>query len=243
MGRNSEWSEALTGCAALRSPGRPLVRGEVQRAIWLKVAEGLTSEQAAVVCGASGSVGSKLCRDGGGMPPMDLAAPSGRYLSFAEREEIALARAGGSGVREIARVLGRAPSTVSRELRRHAATRSRKAQYRAPVAQWKAEMVARRPKTAKLVENPLLASYVQERLAGQVRHDDGSAVDGPASAPWPGRGKPRRQDRRWAVRIVGGPGRGARSRSRAGCGWSSPMLCPCGSATRRSTRPFTGSSQ
>jgi IS30 family transposase len=174
------------------------VRREVQRAIWLKVAEGSTSEQAAVVCGASGTVGSKLFRDGGGMPPMDLAAPSGRYLSFAEREEIALARARGSGVREIARALGRAPSTVSRELRRNAATRSRKAQYRASVAQWKAEMAARRPKTAKLVENPLLHSYVQERLAGQVRREDGSAVDGPAAAPWSGRGKPRRQDRRWA---------------------------------------------
>lgn len=151
MGRNADWSQALTGRAAMRSPGRPPVRREVQRAIWLKVAEGLTSEQAAVVCGASGSVGSKLFRDGGGMPPMDLTAPSGRYLSFAEREEIALARARGSGIREIARLLGRAPSTVSRELRRNAATRSRKAEYRASVAQWKAEIVARRPKTAKLV--------------------------------------------------------------------------------------------
>ena len=125
---------------------------------------------------------------------MDLAAPSGWYPSFAEREEIALARARGAGVREIARALGRSPSTVSRELRRNAATRSRKAVYRASVAQWKAEMVARRPKAAKLVGNPRLQAYVQERMAGRVRREDGAAVQGPAVVPWSGRGKPRRQD-------------------------------------------------
>src|SRR3954468_11408454 len=54
------------------------------------------------------------------------------------------------GVREIARRLHRDPSTVSRELRRNAATRGGKLEYRASVAQWKAELVARRPKTAKM---------------------------------------------------------------------------------------------
>jgi IS30 family transposase len=58
------------------------------------------------------------------MPSVTLAAPSGRYLSFAEREEIAILLAGGCGVRKIARRLGRSPSTISRELRRNAATRS-----------------------------------------------------------------------------------------------------------------------
>lgn len=81
---------------------------------------------------------------------------------------------------------------MSRELRRNAATRSRKAEYRASVAQWKAELIARRPKTAKLVENPRLHAYVQERLAGQVRHADGTTVLGPAVAAWAGGGKPRR---------------------------------------------------
>jgi IS30 family transposase len=63
---------------------------------------------------------------------------SGRYLSFAEREEIALLRAGGFGVREIARQLGRSPSTISRELRRNAATRGGGLEYRASTAQWHA---------------------------------------------------------------------------------------------------------
>ena len=67
------------------------------------------------------------------MPTVSLAAPSGRYLSFAEREEIAILRATGSGVREIARQLGRCPSTISRELRRNAATRCGRLDYRTPL--------------------------------------------------------------------------------------------------------------
>ena len=58
-------------------------------------------------------------REGGGMPPISLAPRSARYLSCAEREEIAILRAQGAGVRDIARRLRRAPSTVSRELRRN----------------------------------------------------------------------------------------------------------------------------
>ncbi len=133
------------------------------------------------------------------MPSISLDAPSGRYLSFAEREEIALLKAQDYGVREIARRIDRSPSTVSRELRRNAATRSGKLKYRAGVAQWKAELAARRPKAAKLVTNPQLREYVHERLAGEVRRPDGTAVVGPSPAPWKGRNKPRRQDRRWAV--------------------------------------------
>jgi IS30 family transposase len=127
-----------------------------------------------------------------------LAPLSGRYLSFEEREEIGLRRAQGAGVREIARRVGRSPSTVSRELRRNAATRGGKLDYRPSVAQWKAELMARRPKLAKLAENDRLREYVQERLAGHVRRPDGT-VAGPAAGPWRGRNKPRRQDRRWAA--------------------------------------------
>jgi IS30 family transposase/uncharacterized protein (DUF433 family) len=115
-----------------------------------------------------------------------------------EREEIALLRAQGTGVREIARRLGRSASTVSRELRRNAATRGGKLEYRASVAQWKAELMARRPKTAKLAADERLRHYVQERLAGEVRRPGGAAVPGPATRAWKGRNKPHRQDRRWA---------------------------------------------
>src|ERR1700728_2841619 len=108
------------------------------------------------------------------MPTCMLDRPSGRYLSFPEREEIAILNSQGVGVREIARRLGRAPSTISRELRRNAATRGRKLEYRASVAQWKAELIARRPKTAKLAENERLREYVQERLSGEGRRPDGT---------------------------------------------------------------------
>jgi len=69
------------------------------------------------------------------MPSVALGPASGRYLSFAEREEIAVLRARGCGVRETARTLGRSPSTISRELRRNAATRSGGLEYRASTAQ------------------------------------------------------------------------------------------------------------
>lgn len=127
---------------------------------------------------------------------MDLALPTGHYLSFVEREEIALLRAQGGGVRSIARQIDRSPSTVSRELRRNAATRSGKLVYRASVAQWKADLVAQRPKTSKLVENDRLREYVQDRLSGVVRDAAGEIV-GPVGPAWIGRNKPHRGDRRW----------------------------------------------
>jgi IS30 family transposase len=131
------------------------------------------------------------------MSPFDRALLSGRYLSFAEREEIAILKAQGIGVRETARRLARSPSTISRELRRNAATRGNKLEYRASVAQWKAELVAQRPKTAKLAGDERLREYVQQRLAGQLQRADGTPVAGPAAGSWKGRNKPRRQDRRW----------------------------------------------
>jgi len=87
------------------------------------------------------------------MPFLTLAPVSGRYLSFAEREEIAVLLAGGTGVREIARQLGRAPSTVSRELQRNAAIGTGRLEYRASTAQTHADRRARRPKPAKLAVN------------------------------------------------------------------------------------------
>ncbi len=198
MGRPAGWMKELTGRALLKSPGAPSLRRDVERLFWREIARGLSSEDAALAVGASQAAGGRWFRDRGGMPTFMLDPISGRYLSFAEREEIALLKAQGTGVREIARRLGRAPSTISRELRRNAATRGGKLDYRASVAQWKAELMARRPKTAKLATNAQLREYVQERLSGQVRRPNGTAVPGPATAPWKGRNKPHRQDRKWA---------------------------------------------
>ena len=131
------------------------------------------------------------------MPPISLAPLSGRYLSFAEREEIAILHAQGVGVRGIARRLNRSPSTISRELRRNASTRSHSIVYRATTAQWHAERRASRPKVSKLAAHDALRRYVHDRLAGAIARPDGSPVAGP-EVRWIARRHGPRKDRRWA---------------------------------------------
>lgn len=194
-----QWAADRALRPPMRSPGRPEPSRAVQREFWRLIATGVTTVEASAGVGVSVPVGTRWFRHAGGMPPLNLTEPTGRYLSFAEREEIALLRAQGAGVREIARRLGRDPGTISRELRRNAATRSGKQEYRALVAQWKAQQAAKRPKTAKLVSNARLRNYVQERLAGSVRRTDGTIVVGPKTPMWKGLNKPHRQDRRWAT--------------------------------------------
>jgi IS30 family transposase len=198
MGARRRRRSDRAGRPAMRSPGRPPVgRLEHRQRFWAAIARGLSSEDAAAEAGVSAAVGVRWFREGGGMPSVPPGPPSGRYLSFAEREEIALLRVRGCGVREIARVLGRSPSTISRELRRNAATRGGGLEYRASTAQWHADRRSRRPKPAKLAVNPELRRYVQDRLAGAVERPDGAAVGGPAVV-WIGRRHGRRKDRRWA---------------------------------------------
>lgn len=197
MGRPAGWVQKLTGRGTMRSPGAPSLRCEIERRFWEQIATGITSERAAEAVGVSPAVGSRWFRHRGGMPLFMSNTISGRYLSFAEREEIGLFRAQGVCVREIARRLGRSPSTVSRELSRNVATRSGQLEYRASVAQWKAELVAKRPKSAKLVTNLKLCQYVQDRLAGKVHDAEGREIAGPRQSPFMGRNKPRRGDRKW----------------------------------------------
>src|SRR5438034_5344865 len=190
------------GGAKLRSPGRPSVRRhEKQRRFWAAIATGHSSEDAAVSAGVSPAVGTRWFREAGGMAASHLmpSAPplSGRYLAFTDRERIALWHAQGHGVRAMARRLARAPSTISRELRRNAATRSGGLEYRATTAQWHADRAARRPKPAKLALNAQLQQYVQERLAGAIIAPSGATVPRPVVA-WKGRRHGRRQPRRWA---------------------------------------------
>ena len=198
-GARRQWRADRALRPPMRSPGRPEPSRAVQRQFWRLIATGISSAEAALKVGVSVPVGTRWFRHAGGMPPISLTEPTGRYLSFEEREEIALLRAKQIGVREIARRIGRDPATISRELRRNAATRSGKQEYRALVAQWKAQQTAKRPKTAKLATNDKLRDYVQERLAGNVHRLDGSIVVGPQPPAWKGLNKPHRQDRRWAT--------------------------------------------
>jgi IS30 family transposase len=123
---------------------------------------------------------------------------SGRYLSFAEREEIAILHSQKCGVCEIARRLGRVASTISRELRRNAATRNGDLEYRATTAQWHADRSARRPKASKLATNDNLRRYVQDRLSGVIASANGVKISGPM-VTWKGRRSGPRQHRRWAA--------------------------------------------
>lgn len=180
------------------SPGRPTVAWRQDRVrFWQAIAEGAMTEDAAARAGVSPPVGFRWFRHAGGVNPQLSETVSGRYLSPHEREDIALWRAQGAGVREIARRLGRAALTISRELRRNASTRTYRLTYKASTAQWHAERRARRPKVAKLVSNDRLRRYVQDKLAGVVRGPDGQVVSGPASGHWKGRNKPHRGDRDW----------------------------------------------
>ncbi|MCJ7557749.1 MAG: IS30 family transposase, partial [Gammaproteobacteria bacterium] len=104
------------------------------------------------------SVRGILARTGGIRP-----APRRRAriaLSLAEREEISRGVVAGQSARAIARLLGRAASTVSREVRRNGGGRG----YRANAADQAAWDRAHRPKTCKLADNRVLARIVAKKL-------------------------------------------------------------------------------
>jgi hypothetical protein len=102
----------------LRAPGRaPAWQRENHRRFWQAIALGRSSEEAAADARVSVSIGPRWFRSAGGMPPTHLAPstkpPSKRYLSFHEREEIAIELAKGISIRAIAHKLARSPSTIS----------------------------------------------------------------------------------------------------------------------------------
>ena len=197
MGRSAKWMQKLTGRSEMRSPGAPSLRREVERRFWKQVATDITSKKAAEAVGVSPIVCARWFRHRGGMQLFMSSPISERYLSFAQREEIGLLRAQDVGVREIARRIGRSPSTVSRELKRNAATRVGKLEYRASVAQWKAELVARRPEPVKPVTDLRVHHCVQDRLGGKIHDVDGRGIAGPRQAPFKARNKLHRGDRQW----------------------------------------------
>src|SRR3954452_22481892 len=189
MGRGRRQEQVRAYRGQIPSPGRPTVAWRQDRVrFWAAIVRGVKTEDAAAEVGVSSPVAFRWFRHSGGVNPGLPATVSGRYLSSADREEIALWRAQKVGVREIARRLGRSPSTISRELRRNASTRTYRLDYKASIAQWHAERRARRPKVAKLVGDERLRQYVQDRLAGVVQTADGASV-GPAGPAWKGPNK------------------------------------------------------
>jgi len=155
---------------------------------WRLIGQGLSTVEAGRAVRVCAPQAGQWFRDAGGMAPISLSEPScSRYLSLAEREEIAVQLAAGRSVRAIARLLGRAPSTISREVHRNSrralighywTNRSspacgrvprRPPDYRAVPAQLRAERQARRPKVAKLAGDDRLRGYVQDKLVSRQR--------------------------------------------------------------------------
>ena len=148
---------------------------EVVQPFWAAVQRGEFITEAAESVGSYREMGGRWIAAAGGVRPRRGRDLQGRYLSFSEREEIAVGRAAGESVRSIARRLGRSPATVSRELRRNA---DRRGEYRATTAHAQAWERASRPKPAKLVVNQRLREVVQrdlerkyspEQIAGRLR--------------------------------------------------------------------------
>jgi transposase, IS30 family len=140
--------------------GRPGLPREVRVRFWDGVRAGLGTREAAAAAGAGKSVAGLWFAAAGGVKGNGPVVGSGRYLPLAEREEIALGRARGESCRVIAARLGRAASTVSREIGRNGG----RGVYRALAAQAQADARAARPKTAWLAGNARLREWVQARL-------------------------------------------------------------------------------
>jgi IS30 family transposase len=151
---------------------------EVHRRFWAEVRAGSRLEEAAAAAGVSRSWAWEVFREAGGVNPMRVAPPAGRYLSWSEREEIAALTHAGVGVREIARRLGRAPSTVSRELARGDTPRG----YRVSVGQGKAERARTGRRGAKLAGNLRLRREVAARLQ---RRDSPEQISGRLRVDFP----------------------------------------------------------
>lgn len=203
----------------MRSPGTPPHAREVQRLFWIEIAKGLIPAQAAIAVGGSQPVGQRWFHNAGGMPPFHLEPLSGRYLSFSEREEIAILHAQGAGVRQIARAIGRDPSTVSRELRR------------TPPRVDTDPTTVRRSGSGRRTWLPSARrsrSWSPTRgCAPTSRTSSAGRSPGPMARWFPVR-RHRASRGTTSPTARTGPGRwrGARSRSRTGSGLTSPMMSP-----------------
>lgn len=172
--------------------GPPKVTRELVRVFWRARIAGATIAGAGAAAGVSEACGLRWIAQSGGMIP-DLAEPSGRYLSLAERGQIAVGWQLGMTKADIAAMIGRHPATVGRELDRNRTVRyprlaprpdglphnlgpkpgtnrgrdrpqHERLRYQSGNAHYKAEQRARRPKQGRLAANPELRGQVQTRL-------------------------------------------------------------------------------
>lgn len=177
----------------------------VQRWYWELVAAGVSSEDAGVAVGVSATCGSKWFRRFGGVNPR-WPEPTGQRrprLSADEREQIMIGTAGGESIRSMAARLGRAPSTIMREIAHNGVMRGHVGRYRARyrfgarqagrdatsgysarIAQRRSEHRARRPKTGKLGRCEQLRTQVQALLVNKYSPEQ---IAGVLTATYPDR--------------------------------------------------------
>ena len=133
--------------------------GELEQ-LWDLYGAGETAAAIARKLGRPAGTVNDRIRDAGGIRPV-IARAAAIHLTTGEREEISRGLAAGESLRCIARRLGRAPSTVSREVSRHGGAR----RYRAGAADCAAMHNRRRPKPSRLATHTELRHVVEDKLA------------------------------------------------------------------------------
>jgi IS30 family transposase len=138
---------------------------DLESEYWKLLQSGVGPVAACKLLGIGRKTGYRWRAENGGLPPARLAesSRSSRFLSLLERQRIATLRGRNLGVREIARRLGRSPSTVSRELHRNVRPHDRGI-YDGDLAHARARDRARRPRRPLLAQEPELRRIVQEKL-------------------------------------------------------------------------------
>lgn len=135
---------------------------EEAAAVWTGWRAGTPQRVLARALGRSPGTIDSVIRTAGGLPPRPRHRAA-RSLTLLEREAIACGLAAGRSLRALARQLARAPSTVSREVRRH----GDRPRYRASQAEAAAWQAARRPQRCRLAQHTRLRTLVAQRLAAR----------------------------------------------------------------------------
>ena len=146
--------------ALLRPRREEAVRARHAR-YWHLVGEGLGNRQACEVMNLHPKTGQRIRDRGWPRSVTVVGVGSGRYLTLMERVHVADLRLHGLSIRAIATELGRAPSTISRELRRH---RDDAGRYLPHQAERAATAQRQRPRRPKLVTDTQLRDQVQRKL-------------------------------------------------------------------------------
>jgi IS30 family transposase len=129
------------------------------------ILDGVGTVEGCRLVGIGRKTGYRWRAERGGLPPLRMgeAERAGRYLSQLERQRIATLRGRGLGVREIARRLGRSPSTVSRELRRNVRPHDAGV-YDGDLVHARARERARRNRAGHLASDEQQRQVVQDKL-------------------------------------------------------------------------------